>query len=258
MNEFLQFFQYQYFSVVAGGLGGILTAWLTQRVLNRRGIFSYSVVHNRVGLTTEDPVFGSVAVTWNGSAAHNLYFSTIEMKNESLNDYENVVVQAYTNDTNLMTEQTQLLGTPSILEWSEKYRKQLHVEPGENATSEQWGLYSRQREYVIPVFNRGQTIKITYLNSALSSSTPSIWLAVALKGVKLKFRGPQNQVFGVPQGQAAFVGVLIGFVVLVALAVLASEPWIIAVIAMTYGFVAQIPGAYTVKLLRRIREALGG
>lgn len=258
MNELFQLFQNQYFSVIAGGLGGIFTAWVTQRVLNRRGIFSYSVTHNRVGITTEDAVFGSVAVTWNGNTIPNLYLSTIEMKNESLNDYENVVVRAYTSDTKLMTEQTQLIETPNILEWSEKYRKQLHVEPENNPTDSQWSLYNGQREYVIPIFNRSQTIKITYLNSAQSSSMPNIWLSIALKGVRLKFRGPQNQILGVPQGQAAFVGVLIGLAVLLALALLASDPWVIATSAMAYGFVAQIPGAYAIKLLRRVREAVGG
>lgn len=258
MNELLQLFQNQYISVIAGGIGGILTAWLTQRVLNRRGIFSYSVTHNRVGITTEDPVFGSVAVTWNGNTIPNLFLSTIEMKNESLNDYENVIVRAYTGDTKLMTEQTQLLETPNNLEWSEKYKQQMHVESGSNPTDSQWSLYNGQREYVIPIFNRGQTIKVTYLNSAASSSMPNIWLSVALKGIKLKFRGPQNQILGVPQGQAAFVGVLIGLVVWFALVLLASEPRVIATIAMWYGFVAQIPGAYAIKIMRRVRDAIGG
>ncbi|MBK9662175.1 MAG: hypothetical protein IPO71_03375 [Nitrosomonas sp.] len=87
---------------------------------------------------------------------------------------------------------------------------------------------------------------------------PNIWLSIALKGVKLKFQGPQNQVLGVPQGQAAFVGVLIGLAVLAALVLFASEPWVIATSAMVYGFVAQLPGAYTIRLLRRAREAVGG
>lgn len=258
MNELLQLFQSQYVSVIAGGFGGILTAWLTQRVLNRRGIFSYSVTHNRVGMTAEDPVFGSVAVTWNGNATSNLYMSTIEMKNESLNDYENVVIRAYTSDTKLLTEQTQLLGSPSNLEWSEKYKKETHVNPGDKPTASQWTLYGGQREYIIPIFNRGQSVKISYLNSANNSTTPSIWLSVAIKGVKLKFRGPQYQILGVPLGQAAFMGVLTGFVVWAALVFVATEPWIIATTAMLYGFVAQVPGAYLIKLLRRVREAIGG
>jgi hypothetical protein len=254
----LQLFQNQYLSVIAGGASGIFTAWITQRVLNRRGIFSYSVTHNRVGVTTEDPIFGSVAVTWNGNAIPNLFLSTIEMKNESLNDYENVIVSAFTNDTKLMTEQTQLLETPTYLEWSEKYKQKMYVESGNTLTDSQLSLYNGQREYVIPIFNRGQAIKVTYLNSAVSSSIPNIWVSIAIKGVKLKFQGPQNKIIGVPQGQAAFSGFLIGLAVWCALVLLSSEPMVIATIAMLYGFIAQIPGAYAIKIIRSVREAIGG
>ena len=254
----LQMLQSEYISILAGGLGGIVTAWLTQRILNKRGIFSYSVTHTRVGVSTEDAIFGSVAVSLNGKPVQNLYLSTIEMKNVSMYDYENVVVSAFTNDTKLMTEQTQLLETPNELEWHEKYKQQLYVEPGSGPTDNQWNTYNGRREYVIPIFNRSQSIKITYLNSAKSSAVPTIWLSVVQKGVKLKFQGPQNQILGVPQGQAAFVGVLIGIAVLVLLVLFLSEPWIVTVAAMTYSLIAQLPGAYAIKILRRAREAIGG
>lgn len=254
----LQILQNEYISIIAGGLGGIATAWITQRVLNKRGIFSYTVTHNRVGITAEDAIFGNVAVSWNGTPVQNLYLSTIEMKNESMNDYENVVVSAFTSDTRLMTEQTQLLDTPNVLEWSEKYKKQVHVEPGSAPTESQRNTHNSSREYVVPILNRGQSIKITYLNSAKGATTPSIWLSVAQKGVKLKFQVPQNQILGVPQGQAALFGVFIGVAVLIALSLSIQEPWLVASIAMIYGFVAQLPGAYAIKLIRRARELIGG
>ena len=254
----LQILQSEYISIIAGGLGGVFTGWLTQRVLNRRGIFSYSVTHNRVGITAEDPIFGNVAVSWNGNPVQNLYLSTIEMKNESMNDYENVVASVYTNDTRLMTEQTQLMDTPNILEWSEKYKKQMHVEPGNAPTETQWNTYNNSREYAVPILNRGQSVKITYLNSAKGTSMPNIWLSIAQKGVRLKFQGPRNQILGVPQGQAALFGVFIGIVVLVALPLLVSELWVAAVIAMRYGLAAQLPGAYAIKLIRLARDAIGG
>lgn len=256
--DILQLLQSEYISILAGVLGGIATAFLTQRVLNKRGIFTYSVTHTRVGVTAEDAIFGNVAVSWNGNPVQNLYLSTIEMKNESMNDYENVVVCAFTNDSRLMTEQTQLLDTPNILEWSEKYKNQLHVEPGGEPSEKQWATYNGQREYIIPIFNRGQSIKITYLNSAKTNAMPSIWLSVAQKGVKLKFQGPQNQILGVPQNQAAFVGVVLGVAVLVALVIFVIEPWVVAMAAMTYGLVAQLPGAYAIKAIRRLKEAIGG
>ncbi|GIK36108.1 MAG: hypothetical protein LC130_28705 [Bryobacterales bacterium] len=254
----IQILQSEYTSIIAGGLGGIVTAWLTQRVLNKRGIFSYTVTHNRIGVTAEDAIFGNVAVSWNGETVQNLYLSTIEMKNESMNDYENVTVSAFTNDTRLMTEQTQLLDTPNILEWSAKYKNQLHIEPGSTPTESQWNTYNRSREYVVPILNRGQSIKITYLNSANGAAMPSIWLSVAQKGVKLKFQVPQNQILGVPQGHAALFGVFIGVAVLIALSLSIQEPWIVATMAMVYGFVAQLPGAYAIKIIRRARELIGG
>ena len=209
-------------------------------------------------MTTEDVIFGSVVVTWDGSPINNLYLSTIEMKNESMNDYENVTVKAYSNETRLMTEQAQIVDSPNNLEWSEKYKKQMYVEQDASPTQAQLNVYNGQREYVIPIFNRGQSIKITYLNSAQSPSMPSIWLSVGIKGVKLKFQGPQNQIFGVHQGRAALAGVLIGFAVLAALALFVSEPWIAVTVAMAYGLIAQVPGAYAIKILRRAREAIGG
>lgn len=254
----LQQFSNEYISIIAGGIGGVITAWLTQRVLNKRGVFTYFVNHTRVGVSTEDAIFGSVTVSWNGNPISNLFLSTIEMKNESMNDYENVVVCAYSSDTRLMTEQTQILDTPNILEWSEKYKKQLHVEPGQKPTEAQWNVYNGQREYNIPTLNRGQSIKLTYLNSAKGTDAPTLWLSVPQKGVRLKFSIPQNQILGVPQPRAAFVGVLIGISVVIALAWFVADPWLVAIASLTYGLIAQFPGAYVIKLLRRIREAIGG
>lgn len=248
----------EYVSIIAGGLGGISTAWLTQSVLNKRGTFTYSVTHTKIGVTSDDDTFGNVAVSWNGSPVPNLFLSTIDMKNESMNDYENVVVSAYTIDSLLMTEKTQLLDTPNYLEWSEKYKHLQQVDPGSEPTEKQRETFSHRREYVIPIFNRGQSIKITYLNSAKSNEMPNIWLSVEQKGVKLKFQEPQNVILGVPQKQAALYGVVLGIVVLIALATLVAEPWTIALAAMTYGLIAQLPGAYAIKALRRLRESIGG
>jgi len=250
--------QSNYFPAIAGGIGGVITAWFTQRVLNKRGIFTYFVNHLRVGVSAVDAVFGSVAVSWNGNPISNLFLSTIELKNESMNDYENVVVRAYTNDTHLLSEHTQLCDTPNILEWSEKYKNQLHVEPDQTPTENQRAIYNGQREYIIPIMNRGQAIKITYLNSAKGSEMPNIWLSVSQKGVKLKFSGPQNQILGVPQPRAAFAGVCIGVVVVFILVSSVSNPWAVAIASLTYGLVAQLPGAHAIKILQKIREAIGG
>jgi hypothetical protein len=256
----LEIIQTQYVPAIAGGIGGVITAWFTQRILSKRGTFTYFVNHNRVGLSDEDAVFGSVVVTWNATRFPNLYLSVIDLKNESMNDYENVVVRVYTPDSRnrLLSEKTQILDTPNALNWSDTYKKQLHVEDGASPSENQRAIYNAQREYVIPVMNRGQVIRLAYLYSVEVNNTPIILLAMTHKGVRLKFRGPQNQILGVPQNQAALVGALIGIAGAVALVWRVSDPWVVAFVALIYGFVAQLPGAYAIKLVRKIRESIGG
>lgn len=256
--EILLLLKNQYISIIFGGLGGIVTAWLTQRVLNKRGVFSYYVHHNKIGTSTQDAVFGNVSVTWNNEPIQHLFLSTLQLKNESFNDYENVVITTYTDTTILLSESTQVLNTPNTIEWTDKYRKRLHVESGQKLSDLQSAIYFGQREYLIPVFNRGETIKINYLNAAKSENIPSIWISATQKGVRIKHRIPQNLILGVSQSHAALVGGFIGAVGVIPLVIFISNPWIIAIAAITYGFSALIPGAYTIKLFRKLREIIGG
>lgn len=248
----------EYLSVIAGAIGGVTTAWLAHRVLNKRGVFSYYVNHNRVGVTAEDAIFGNVTALWNGNQIPNLYISNVELTNESMNDYEGVVVQVYTSDTKLLTEQTQVLHSPNTLEWSDRYKQQLHVQPGSQPTAAQWNIFYGQREYVIPVLNRGQVTRLTYLNSANSINPPNIWMSVTRKGVKVKFRIPQPLLLGVPRPRAAIVGIVVCTAIIVGLLFTSTPQWIVALIALVLGLFAQLPGAYAVRLWRKLYNAIGG
>ena len=165
----------KYVLLFLGVVVGAFATWLVQIVLRKRGTFSYFVTHNRVGTSSVDKVLGEVSVTWNKNPVAHLYFSTLVLRNESLNDYENVSFTTYTDDTVLLSEYTALVDTPDILPWSEDYQDRLRVEPGEAATTEQMDLHARRREYAIPVFNRGQVATVSYLNVPRSDSDPHIF-----------------------------------------------------------------------------------
>lgn len=256
--NFLLLIQNEYFIAIIGAIGGGIITYLTQVILNRRGTFTYFVNHQRVGLSVNDAIHGSVAVSWNGTPISNLYLSTIDLINKSINDYEDVIISAYTDNTMLLSEQTQILETPNIIEWTDKYKQRLHSDIGSSLTDLQWSIYYGQREYLVPIMNRGQSVRLIYLSSANENTAPNIWLAITKKGVKLKYSVPQNQILGVPQPQAAFLGVFIGLAVVVFLVLLTSNIWIVAFIALTFGFVAQLPGAYIIKLFRKLKEVVSG
>ena len=243
-------------ALIAATIGAILSL-VVQRILNKRGIFTYFVQHYQIGESTDDAVFGTIQVTWNERPVSNLYLSTIELKNESLKDYEDVVVKVFTNDTYLWTEKTEIVGTTQYLRWTAEFAAELSVEQGKQPTETQWDLYRRERKYIVPVMNRGQVVHLKFLNEAKTNNQPTLWLDIIHKGVKLQFRVPQPEFMGVSQPAAAFAGALLGLVFLSVVIYFVETSWIAAVMCLVYGLVAMVPGAGLIKASRRLRAFLG-
>ena len=110
-------------------VGAILTL-LIRRILNKRGLFTYFVSHYRVGVSADDAVFGTVQAICNNLPVANLWSSSVELRNESLKDYENVIVKVFTNDTVLLSERTEIVDTSHILEWTEGFAARVAVLSG--------------------------------------------------------------------------------------------------------------------------------
>ena len=242
------------FSVI---VGAILTL-LIQRILNKRGLFTYSVSHYRVGVSADDAVFGTVRATWNNHPVDNLYSSSVELRNESLKDYENVIVKVFTNDTFLLTEGTEIIGTSRILEWTEGFAARVAVPPSSDPTEAQRTIYGHEREYLIPTMNRGQFVRLTYLNATSTPQHPTISLDILHKGVRTKLRVAQPEFLGVPQLSAARVGSALGFVVVALIIATVKTLWLAAVLSFLYGLFVLLPGAASIKLWRTFRNLFGG
>ena len=248
----------KYVVAISAALVSIIGTLITQHVLNRRARFRYSVIHGRLGVSANDAIFGIIRVTWNGNAVANLYSSTIDLVNESMRDFENVVVRVFTNDTILLTQRTEIVGTTRILEWTPEYAEKLRVPDGQQPNQQQFDLYNRQREFLVPTMNRGQVVRLTFLNAAKTQEQPTLWLDVLHKGVKLEFGVAQNQILGVSQPMAALVGSIEGLIVVAGIVVFVPCVWLAASVAFVYGLSAQVPGAYTVRATRAIQHFFGG
>lgn len=118
------------FLAVVSAFGGIIIAVISQKFLNKRGLFTYFSRHNGIGMTVDDPIYGSVRVTWNETEIPHLFLSTIELTNHSMKDYESVKIRAYSNDTRLLTQRTQILGATHFLDFTDEYTKKLEVPEG--------------------------------------------------------------------------------------------------------------------------------
>ena len=242
-------------SLISTGIGALLT-FVIQKLVNKRGLFTYYVRHNKVGISTEDAVFGTVQVTWNGSPVGHLYLSVIELQNDSLQDYDDVVIKVFSTDTDLLTERTELVGTTYVPQWTEGFSNALGVGSGTQPTDAQFTRYRREREYFLPTINRGQIIRFAYLNAALSERQPSLWIDIIHKGVKVKFQEPPNIFMGVPQPHAALAGSAFGLLVLGAVIWFVDTTWLAALICLVYGLAVVFPGVIVIKLYNLLRDAI--
>ena len=238
-------------------LGGAALTLLTQRLLNKRGLFTYFVAHFPAGLSTDDPVFGTVRVTWNDKSVQNLYLSRVELRNESLNDYEGIVVRVVAYDTALLTEQTGVTGTTQALKWTEEFLQQLSVHQGDGATFSQIPLIHKLREFRIPTMNRGQVVYLRFLNDATPGQMPRIELEVLHKGVRLESRMNQQQFMGVPLPLATLVGLALGTLFLSAVILTTEVIWVAASLSFVFGLVVRVPGALAIKTWCWLRDRIG-
>lgn len=246
------------FIATFSALGGIIMAVFSQYLLNKRGIFSYQVFHNRVGLSAEDTIYGSVKVTWNDNPVAHLYLSTVEVTNQSMKDFESVVVRVFTNNTTLLTQRTAILGTTRLIEFTEEYNDKIAVPEGAKPTEEQFSLYRTQRDYIVPTINRGQVLHFEFLNAAHSEEQPAIWLDILHKGVVCKFQVAKNKILGVPQSEAAVMGTLVGLFGVAIIIVWVKSIFLASLLSFLIGWLVLVPGAYTIKFLRKLRELLAG
>jgi hypothetical protein len=240
------------------GLGGAMVTIATALIIGKRGLLTYNVWHDRIAVAANDPIFGSVQVLWNGATVNNLYSSIVELRNESLKDYDNVIVKVFTTTTSILSERTEIVGTTHILQWTPAYAALVHVPAGQVATQSVLEEYWGGREYVIPTMNRGQVVRINLLNVAKAAETPSIWVDVLHKGVRLQFRVMPQQILGVPQPAAVLVGTLFGLPLLALAASLLASPWAVGAVGLVYGILVVVPGVAIIKSWRWIRSVLGG
>ena len=211
----------------------------------KRAKFRWSARVDRVGLSADDPVFGSVQVQWGGGAVRNLYMAMLELENTSTRDFENVPLTIYPDvGTLLLNERTVIVNTPEIVKPSPEFAEKVRVEPGKEPTPEQSNLYYTRREYVVPVINRGQLLRFQYLCTRPQDDLiPTVYLNVSTKGVKLVQQAAQNLILKVPVDRARLLGILVTPLVVLATVAYLENIWFIAGLSLFVGWTVQFIGA---------------
>ncbi|MGV3707597.1 MAG: hypothetical protein ACO1Q7_02070 [Gemmatimonas sp.] len=243
--------------IAIGAVLGALLTIVVQLSLAKRSRFSYTVRHDRIAFAADDAIFGTVRVLWNDRAVSNLYYSVLELHNDSLKDFEKIEVRVFTNNARLLTDTAGLAGSSYAIDWADSYKQRLKVAEGTDATIGQIQAHNSERVYTIPVMNRGQVVKFTYLVEALESS-PSIWMDTVHTGVKLRYGASPELFWGVSQGWAVVVGILMSAGIVVTCLRLTDSAVINAWVAFGASAVALNIGALVIKGWRYLRNSVFG
>lgn len=244
-------------------IGSIITH-IFIKVRNKTGVLGYVTSFNRLALSADDSVFGSVRATWQGYDVRNLHIFAIELENLSTIDYDNVEITIYSDqDTQLLNEQTELIDTPYTIPWSTAYTERM-TPPNENSlTQEQIDEHFQKREYCIPTLNRFQKARFSYLcTRPRDDENPQIFISTPTKGVRLKrLKNPSitiNPIWGVPIPAAIARAFVIALAVVLLCGLLLDNVWIASAISMFVGLSGQLFGAISYRCERYLRNLIAG
>lgn len=244
-------------------IGAIVTLIFT-RFSAKTGTLRYFVTSNKVGISADDEIFGSVRLTWQGHQVRNLHLCTIQVENTTTHDYENIEFKVYSGqDTVLLNQRTEVAGSPYIIPWEKKYQERIHVPDGQQASEEQVNEYNHNREYCLPVLNRGQILRFSYLcSNPNDDNEPGVYISTPSKGVKLKRQKLPylvlNPIFGVPIPAAIVRALVLSVLVVIGTGLWVENIWVAASICMFIGLTGQIFGAIVYKVERFIKNTVSG
>ena len=258
MQFFSQVLSGQLVVALVAAVAAVLGTLLVGALRTRSARFRYSTRVERVGFSADDPVFGAVRVQWRNNDVRNLYIAVVEIENESNKDFADVGLTIYTsNDTLLLSEQTRMIGSPNIVLWSPDFRTRLEEPAGGVLTQAQWEIYYHRREYLVPVFNRGQVLEFHYVCTKPGDDLPPyVFVEAPVKGVKLLYRQTTRSVLGIPFELSLVRGTVSALVVSVLATWFFRSSWIATAVVFMAAYTVPIQGALISKATRRLRNKI--
>jgi hypothetical protein len=222
-------------------VGGIVVQIL---LLLRRGVqtLTYTVTHERIGVSADDAALGDVRVTFRGNPLKNIFLTNIRLENSTNRDLKDLQLILYASrSTYLLTETTKIVNRAYSFHQTLAYQHLVALPEGGAPTKEQEDIYYHGRDYLIPLLNRGEQAIVTLLTTANEQpETPLVWADVQHEGVRVAELENVRRVFGMPQKWAVIVGIVACVFILAALILLIDQVWLAAIIAMICGLMAQM------------------
>lgn len=230
---------------------GIIIKHLWDRFIRRTTLLKYTIWHQYLGGSSEDPLFGSVKVLYNDANVKSLYTSMITLRNESSRDLTNIEINITSDSASpILISYASKKGSLNSLNFTDSYNQLLQSDKLEMAP-----LKFGRRDYAIPVLNRGQEVDVLLLTTNLEGKQPQLSVGCDYPGVRMRLRKqPPQALWGESQQLCAMVGLVFGLFICYWISI--SSPISVTSIwlSFTVGAFLSLIGFAAIKCFRLLRK----
>ena len=254
----------QTLATIIGGIVCIFFGTFLERLRRKTRKLHYHITNNRIGLSSDDPIFGSVRVIYRENQVRNLWNINLEISNNTLKDYVNIEIKAFASiGTNILSEKTVIVNSPYIVPHTKEYDNFLVVNPGQTPSPQQFQRYLTSRDYRIAVFNRFEIISMNFLCTRPNDDLiPDIFLDTLTPGLKIKriayYTFSNGLLLNVPIRKSLPIGLFFTACSIIFLSIFLKDSIFLSIICWIFGLMVTFFGALIYKLFIKIRKIING
>ena len=261
-------------SLIVTGLASLTIGIYLEKFRNKQTFLKYKIFSQPLATTSQNDYWGNIIVSHNNRVVNHLSFVTIEVKNDSSHDIENLNIDIWVDNqsqilgvsgfyneskNSILLEQGYYNYYTDVLERNLIDANQAKENPNHITSSQltnEIQFVSSNKKFHLPVFNRHTSITIHLLAENFKGLDPLVFVSILHKSTKLilevdkEFENKRTTTWMISIGIIVFIA---GFFLLLNQYTNATTPLILcAILGLTYSLI----GLAIYKIGRYIKRLL--
>lgn len=217
--------------LIAALAGGLITI-ITTKILRKRSRFLVERNDEEFKQGHNLPIGANLRVLHGPREITNFRISRFSIKNESTTDFENVKIRIWSGpDRFILHDIVKKINFMDEIPYHPEFIASLQADENGQYSDLQTSKYNTQREYLIPTFNRFETVQIVVVSTVETQTQSNVWIEIPHKGIRAVNKYYRTFLFGAPNDEILPFTFFFIIISIILPAVFFQNPWIIAITA---------------------------
>lgn len=217
--------------LIAALAGGVITV-LTRLILKKRARFLIECTNEEFKQGYNLPIGANLRVMHGNREIENFRITSFIVTNQSITDFENVKIRIWSGPGRFILHDSiiKLKFMDEIL-YHPEFIALLQPDKNNQYNHIQISKYNTQREYLVPTFNRFDTVKIVVVSFVETNTKSNVWIEIPHKGIKADTKYFRSFLLGAPNDEIWLFTIVFMIIAIILPAYFFHNPWLIALIA---------------------------